>query len=134
MGREAWATHSIPRLRWPEERCTSAVWKIKDGIFVCFDAATGRRLWQWTATPRDLPRKVDGFTLGIGVIPQQIGVCSSSAVEGDRVYFVSNRFDVVCLDAAGSQAKAGDARVVWTYDMWDKAGRVPLRYRQRARR
>src|SRR5580658_6992140 len=88
-----------------------------DGIFACFDAASGRRCWQWRAPPRDAPHDIDGFSIGIGVMPQQIGVCSSAAVERDRVYFVSNRFDVVCLDAAGSEARPGEARVLWTFDM-----------------
>jgi outer membrane protein assembly factor BamB len=98
-----------------------------DGIFACFDAATGKRLWQWKAPPRKVPRNIDGFSIGIGEIPQQIGVCSSAAVDGDRVYFVSNRFDVVCLDAAGQPPgpEAGHARVVWTYDMWEKLGVFP---------
>ena len=96
-----------------------------NGIFVCFDAATGKRLWQWKAPPREVPHDIDGFSIGIGSIPQQIGVCSSAAVEGDRVYFVSNRFDVLCLDAAGSRAKPGDARVLWTYDTWKKLGVFP---------
>ncbi len=26
-----------------------------NGIFVCFDAATGKRLWQWKAPPREVP-------------------------------------------------------------------------------
>ena len=96
-----------------------------NGIFVCFDAASGKRLWQWKAPPREVPHNIDGFSIGIGSIPQEIGVCSSAAVEGDRVYFVSNRFDVVCLDAAGSRAKPGEARVVWTFDMWEKLGVFP---------
>ncbi len=95
------------------------------GIFVCFDAASGKRLWQWKAPPREVPHKIDGFSIGISEIPQQIGVCSTAAVEGNRLYFVSNRFDVVCLDAAGSRAKASDARVVWTFDMWEKLGVFP---------
>lgn len=97
----------------------------KDGIFVCFDAATGKRLWQWKAPPREVARSIDGFSIGIATIPHQIGVCSSAAVEGDRVYFVSNRFDVLCLDAAGSRAKTGDAQVVWTFDMWQRLGVFP---------
>ncbi len=96
-----------------------------NGILVCFDAASGKRLWQWKAPPREVPHDIDGFSIGIGSIPQQIGVCSSAAVEGDRVYFVSNRFDVLCLDAAGSRAKPGDARVLWTYDTWKELGVFP---------
>jgi outer membrane protein assembly factor BamB len=95
----------------------------KNGTFLCFDAATGKRLWHWKAAPRDAPHRIDGFSIGISSIPQQIGVCSSAAVEGDRVYFVSNRFDAMCLDAAGS--RSGDARVVWKYDMWEKLGVFP---------
>jgi len=96
-----------------------------NGIFVCFDEATGKRIWQWKAAPREVPHNIDGFSIGIGSIPQEIGVCSSAAVEGDRVYFVSNRFEVVCLDAAGSRVKPGDARVVWKFDMWEKLGVFP---------
>ncbi|MGA2030696.1 MAG: PQQ-binding-like beta-propeller repeat protein [Thermoguttaceae bacterium] len=97
----------------------------KDGIFVCFDAATGKRLWQWKAAPREVARRINGFSIGISEIPQQIGVCSSAAVEGDRLYFVSNRFDVLCLETAGSPVKSGDARVAWTFDMWKQLGVFP---------
>jgi outer membrane protein assembly factor BamB len=97
----------------------------RDGIFVCLDAATGRRLWQWRAPPREVPHRINGFSIGISDMPQQIGVCSSAAIEADRVYFVSNRFEVLCLDAAGSKTKAGDARVLWKFDMWEKLGVFP---------
>ena len=73
----------------------------QEGIFVCFDAATGQRLWQWQAPPREVPGTIDGFSIGLSTIPHQIGVCSSAAVDGDRLYFVSNRCDLMCLDVAG---------------------------------
>jgi outer membrane protein assembly factor BamB len=95
----------------------------KEGTFLCFDESTGKRLWQWRAPARDVPHHIDGFSIGISSIPQQIGVCSSAAVEGDRVYFVSNRFDAMCLDAAG--APGGQARVVWKYDAWKQLGVFP---------
>jgi hypothetical protein len=72
-----------------------------NGVFACLDEATGKLLWKWESPPRPVPKEIDGFAIGIGVIPRQIGVCSSAAVEGDRVYFVSNRFDVLCLDVRG---------------------------------
>lgn len=99
----------------------------QEGIFVCFDAATGNRLWQWQAPPREVPGTIDGFSIGLSTIPHQIGVCSSAAVSGDRVYFVSNRCDLMCLDVAGQPAKseAGKARVVWTYDMLKELGVFP---------
>ena len=55
-------------------------------------------------------RTIDGFSIGISEIPQQIGVCSSAAVDGDRVYFVSNRFEVVCLDVRGQPPAPRPAR------------------------
>ncbi|MHB8970217.1 MAG: outer membrane protein assembly factor BamB family protein [Pirellulaceae bacterium] len=73
----------------------------QEGTFVCFDAASGQRLWQWQAPPRKVPDTIDGFSIGLSVIPHQIGVCSSAAVEGERLYFVSNRCDLMCLDVAG---------------------------------
>ena len=98
-----------------------------NGVFACLDEATGKLLWKWEAPPRPAPKEIDGFSIGIGVIPQQIGVCSSAAVEGDRLYFVSNRFDVLCLDVRGQPPgpEAGKARVLWTYDAWKELGVFP---------
>src|SRR5208283_2611990 len=68
----------------------------ENGLFMCLDATTGRLLWQWKAPPRKIPHNVGGFSIGVSEIPEKMGVCSSAAVDGDRIYFVSNRFDVVC--------------------------------------
>ncbi len=99
----------------------------REGVFVCLDATTGKRLWQWQAPPREVPDTIDGFSIGLSSIPQQIGVCSSAAVEQDRVYFVSNRCDLMCLDVAGEFSEPGDrqARVLWTYDMLSELGVFP---------
>ncbi len=98
-----------------------------NGVFLCLDAATGRLLWQWKAPARPAPKSIDGFSIGIHGIPAMMGVCASAAVDCDRVYFVSNRFDVLCLDVHGQPPgpDAGKARVVWSFDMWDKLGVFP---------
>jgi outer membrane protein assembly factor BamB len=89
-----------------------------NGLMVCLDAATGKLLWKWKAPPKKFPYDIDGFHLGINEIPAQMGVCSSPAVSGGRVYFVSHRFEVVCLDVKGlTGAQAGEARVRWLFDM-----------------
>jgi outer membrane protein assembly factor BamB len=99
----------------------------EEGTFVCFDEATGQRLWEWKAPPREIPANIDGFSIGWHPIPRQIGVCSTATIDGDRVYFVSHRAEVICLDAAGQPpgAEAGTARVIWTFDMWEKLGVFP---------
>lgn len=96
------------------------------GIFVCLEAATGKLLWKWNAPPKQFPTDIDGFKLGIHEIPPQMGVCSTAAVDGNRVYFVSQRFEVVCLDVDGlGGTQSGEARVLWIFDMQEKVGAFP---------
>jgi hypothetical protein len=55
-----------------------------------------------------------------------MGVCSTATIDGDRVYFVSHRFEVVCLDVNGlTGTQAGEARVLWTFDMEKMLGVFP---------
>jgi outer membrane protein assembly factor BamB len=65
------------------------------GLLKCLDEASGKLLWQLVVPLRKGdPEYVafDGLNLGI---------CSSPTVEGDRVYVVTNRNDVLCLDIHG---------------------------------
>ena len=69
--------------------------------------------------------------------PEQ-GICSSAVVEGDRVYYVSNRAEVVCADAEGFMdnendppftdekwKESQDADFVWLFDMIEELGVFP---------
>jgi outer membrane protein assembly factor BamB len=90
------------------------------GIVMCFDEKTGKFLWQMvhdkleSGQVNDWPRE---------------GVCASPTVAGDRVFYTSNRCEVVCLDMNGfldgkndgfqkepHQDKT-DADVIWSVDM-----------------
>jgi outer membrane protein assembly factor BamB len=62
------------------------------GVLMCFDEATGRLLWQLVVPKREEDRFHDWPNAGIS---------SPATVEGDRVYIVSNRGEVMCLDAKG---------------------------------
>ena len=65
------------------------------------------------------------------------GVASSPLVEGDRVYYVSNRAELVCLDTQGFRDKENDGvtdekltgefngDVVWKFDMIEEVGSLP---------
>ncbi len=62
------------------------------GVLMCFEEATGRLLWQLVVPKREEDRFHDWPNSGIS---------SPATVEGDRVYIVSSRGEVMCLDARG---------------------------------
>ena len=62
------------------------------GVILTFEEKTGRFLWQ--ATHDKLP------TGRVNDWPEQ-GICSSPWVDGDRLYYVSNRCELVCADVNG---------------------------------
>ena len=90
------------------------------GVLMAFRAGDGELLWQ--ATHDKLPAgRVNDW-------PQQ-GICSTPEVEGNRVYYVSNRAQMVALDLEGfadgrndgfdGEQYRGelDADIIWSYDM-----------------
>jgi len=62
------------------------------GNLVCFDEKTGEFLWQ-LVTPKLGARKVSDW--------EYVGICSSPAIEEDRLWVVTNRGEVICLDLNG---------------------------------
>ena len=91
------------------------------GVVIAFNESDGRFLWQSTHTKLPAGRVNDW--------PRQ-GVCSTPYVEGDRLYYISNRCEVVCVDTEGFQDGENDGPftaeedtseidgdVVWKLDM-----------------
>jgi len=62
------------------------------GVLLCFREADGEFLWQHSAEKLSTGR-VHDWPL--------VGMCSSPLVEGDRLWVVTNRGEVVCLDTEG---------------------------------
>jgi outer membrane protein assembly factor BamB len=62
------------------------------GVLMCFDEKTGNFIWQAVHDK-----------LESGIVNDWIheGLCSTPIVEGDRVYYCSNRCTVVCADVNG---------------------------------
>jgi outer membrane protein assembly factor BamB len=107
------------------------------GCLLAFDVKDGKFLWQHSSEKLPTGRVHDW--------PEQ-GICSAAFVEGDRVYFVTNRGEVRCVDTEGFhdgendgevkneeqlvKAQAGDvpydmkqeADVIWVYDMMKEMG------------
>jgi outer membrane protein assembly factor BamB len=62
------------------------------GVLLCFRETNGEFLWQHSSEKLATGRVHDW--------PQQ-GICSAPVAEGDRLWFVTNRGEVLCMDAAG---------------------------------
>jgi outer membrane protein assembly factor BamB len=61
-------------------------------ILLCFDEKTGEFLWQ-LVVPKLASGKVNDW--------ESLGLLSSPTIEGDRVYLVTSRCEVICLDING---------------------------------
>jgi outer membrane protein assembly factor BamB len=62
------------------------------GVLMCLNEADGSFVWQLV-----VPKLSEDMFLDW----PQVGMCSPPTVEGDRVYMVTNRDEVVCLDLQG---------------------------------
>lgn len=109
------------------------------GVMLCLDEATGELCWQLVVP------KLQG---DVFLDWPRAGICSPATVEGDRVYTVTNRAEVVCLDLNGladgndgpfrdegrhlvlpgeTPMEVGplDADVLWLFDMPSEIGMHP---------
>jgi len=98
------------------------------GCLLCFRQSDGRFGWQLSRKKLAGGRAVDW--------PQQ-GICCAPLVEGDRLWIVTNRGEVACLDADGFYDGRNDgpytdepstdrdeADIVWLFDMMKQLGVV----------
>jgi outer membrane protein assembly factor BamB len=94
------------------------------GVLLCLRESDGSFLWQAVTD-----KLAEGYDW-----PEQ-GVCSSPAVEGKRLYYVTNRAELVCLDTEGyldgendgsfkEEVHKGptDADILWKLDMMKELG------------
>lgn len=96
------------------------------GCLLCFDEKTGEFLWQHSSEKLAAGRVVDW--------PEQ-GICDAPYVNGNRLWYVTSRGEVVCLDTEGFRDGENDgpfktepnenkdeADVVWKFDMMGTLG------------
>jgi outer membrane protein assembly factor BamB len=96
------------------------------GVLLAFDVDDGKFLWQHSSEKLPTGRVHDW--------PMQ-GICSAALVEGDRLWFVTSRGEVRCLDTEGFHDDENDgpyndeavvakdeADVVWVFDMMKEMG------------
>ena len=99
------------------------------GVVMVFRESDGKFLWQ-AAHSKLASGRVNDW-------PQQ-GICSSPFVEGDRLYYISNRAEVICADTEGfyddendgpymdeENKSKMDEDIIWRYDMIDELDTFP---------
>jgi outer membrane protein assembly factor BamB len=113
------------------------------GIMMCLNQATGERIWQLP-----IPRNMKGTEAPFHFNHWKCGVCSTPAIDGDRLYLVGPRGDVLCLDRDGQgngndgpflddarymgipeesdyELTKNDGDIIWQFDMIQQCGVVP---------
>lgn len=99
------------------------------GVIMAFNESDGKFLWQ-SAHAKLASGRVNDW-------PQQ-GICSAPFVEGDRLYYISNRAEVICADTEGFHDDENDGPyteeenkteidedIIWRYDMIDELDTFP---------
>ncbi len=99
------------------------------GVLLCFNEKDGKFLWQLTRKKLEIGRVQDWMLQGI---------CSVPCIEGDRMWVVTNRCELMCLDTKGfyddendgeikdeEDKEKQDADIVWSLDMINKLGVFP---------
>jgi len=107
--------------RWPAE--------VDLGCLLCFGRSDGRFGWQLSRPKLEAGRALDW--------PEQ-GLCSAPLVEGERLWVVTNRCEVLCVDTLGFYDNQNDgpytdepaedraeADIVWRFDMLGRLGVRP---------
>jgi outer membrane protein assembly factor BamB len=79
------------------------------GVMMCFRESDGKFLWQIVHEKLSHENDYGGM-----------GICAHPVVEGKRLYYVSNRCELVCAETDGDPATPGKGKVVWSLDMVGK--------------
>ncbi len=111
------------------------------GILLCVEQTTGKPIWQFIS-----PRFFEGVTDPYHFNQWKCGICSGPVVDGDRVYIVGNRGEILCLDregqangndgpftdeltymgaAPGTKLQPTDGDVIWRYNLLTELDVVP---------
>jgi outer membrane protein assembly factor BamB len=76
------------------------------GVVLCLRESDGKFLWQIVHDKLE----------DQGIDAPEEGLASTPAVEDDRLYYVSNRCELVCADVQGD-VDSGKGKIIWSLDM-----------------
>jgi outer membrane protein assembly factor BamB len=86
------------------------------GVLMAFEEKTGKFLWQRYSAKLPTGRVNDW--------PGE-GLCSTVYTEPGRLWYCTNRCEVVCLDVSPGAMTAGVPKELWSFDMIGKLGVFP---------
>ena len=67
------------------------------GVLLCLDEATGDPIWRLIVPKLE----IDRTKVSEDFEDMNLGICSTATIDGDRVYIVTGRCEVLCLDVHG---------------------------------
>lgn len=85
-------------------------------VLICFDDRTGRELYRYVSPRRPEGRNFDWPMSPLGCSP---------LIEGDRMWFTTNRCETVCMDIGPLRRGEGQPRIVWKVEMHEQLGVNP---------
>lgn len=83
------------------------------GVLMCVEQATGKLLWELPS-----PRYMEGVKPPFHFDQWKCGICSHPVVDGEQVFVVGNRGEVLCADR-------NNGAVAWRYNFIKELGVVP---------
>jgi outer membrane protein assembly factor BamB len=109
----------------------------------CVEQATGKLIWQMAS-----PRYFEGVEPPLHFDQWGCGICSGPVVDGNRVYVVGNRGEILCLDVdgqangndgpfkdeqaymgitnvPGNEPRATDGDIIWKHNLLAESGVAP---------
>jgi outer membrane protein assembly factor BamB len=118
--------------------------RTRGGMIWCLDEKTGETLWKLPVPVRPKNRLPENAHYG----QQNLGVCSSPTVVGNRAYVMTSAAEILCLDVKGQangndgpytdegsyiagygnppvQLEKTDGDIIWKYDLVDDLGICP---------
>ena len=154
-GLPGWAISFAATRRWPNGRVfvgtddtslqkDTRLKRTKGGMVWCLDEKTGQMLWRLPVPARPKERLPVDAHYG----QQNLGVCSSPTIVGNRAYVVTNAAEILCLDVKGQadgndgpfqdeaqyiagsnnppvQLEKTDGDIIWKFDLVDDLGICP---------
>lgn len=97
----------------PRERSAKEV----AGVLMCFRESDGQFLYQHISPARQGPTYHQA----------QTGISCSPLIEGDRLWFVTTRAEIICLDIGPLRRGLGQPQELWKLDMIEDLAVVPRR-------